>query len=433
MNCGVYSSKRKIIYLSFKDLPRNIKILALSSLGVAVGIACFIYFLALGARVTESLLDKAIKLPRGAIRVMPGSVKLGILNLKQPSLLGGVALDDEAVARITAVDGVDAAHPILNLDVPLLARGNVFGHRMRTDLVATGVPGALVAEHISGQTGFDCQGSYLPVVVSPQLLEMYNQNFAQANKLPGLTEQAVSGFSFELQVGRSHLAKTRGAPLNRKVKILGFSPFAVPMGVTMPLECVRKLNQHFGKPGDSYSSIIVISNSSSRLQQVMVAIEKMGFSILQKSKSMAANAAVAVTVITGLLSLVGVVIMALAVISITLIFYLLVKERRKEFAVMRALGASRNQVKIYIMTQALTVGTLAALAGIILSLLMMTVTEQAAPFLLDFLPFEADNLFQVKPVHILAALSLSIFFTALGAYFPSRRAANLDPAEALVD
>ncbi|MEU9555407.1 ABC transporter permease [Streptomyces fumanus] len=109
-------------------------------------------------------------------------------------------------------------------------------------------------------------------------------------------------------------------------------------------------------------------------------------------------------------------------------FTMLVAQRTKELALLRAVGASRRQVTRSVLIEALVVGVVAAVAGLAagigigagLRALMGTLDAQVP-----------DGPLVVTPGTVATALAVGVLVTMLAAWLPSRRAAKIPPVAAM--
>ena len=111
-------------------------------------------------------------------------------------------------------------------------------------------------------------------------------------------------------------------------------------------------------------------------------------------------------------------------------FSILVAQRSRELALLRALGASRRQVNRSVLLEAFGVGvvgsTLGLLGGYVLALGLRALF---GVFGLDLTGAE----FTVTPTTILASYAVGIVVTVVAAYIPARRASRIAPVQALRD
>jgi putative ABC transport system permease protein len=111
-------------------------------------------------------------------------------------------------------------------------------------------------------------------------------------------------------------------------------------------------------------------------------------------------------------------------------FSMLVAQRTRELAVLRALGASRGQVMRSVLVEALVIGSLASVVGFALGLAVAVGLRRLLATLGLDLPAGATV---VQPTTLLACLAVGIGVTTLAALLPARRAAHLAPVQAMRD
>ncbi|MGW7051765.1 ABC transporter permease [Streptomyces sp. NPDC054887] len=109
-------------------------------------------------------------------------------------------------------------------------------------------------------------------------------------------------------------------------------------------------------------------------------------------------------------------------------FTMLVAQRTRELALMRAVGASRRQVKRSVLLEAVVVGAIASVVGFALGLGLATGLRSAMSVFGAKMP--AGPLI-VSPTAIAAAFAVGVLVTMLAAWLPARRAAKIPPVAAM--
>jgi putative ABC transport system permease protein len=128
---------------------------------------------------------------------------------------------------------------------------------------------------------------------------------------------------------------------------------------------------------------------------------------LKKVMTMAGTAFPAIGLVVG-----GLVIMNIMLVAVA--------ERTREIGIRKSLGARRKDILRQFLVEAATLSTLGALVGIALGVVIANVIEWKTP-----LPAE------VAPWSIVMATLLGTFVGIVSGVYPARRAASLDPIEAL--
>ncbi len=147
--------------------------------------------------------------------------------------------------------------------------------------------------------------------------------------------------------------------------------------------------------------------------------EEDNFSVLD-TKELTSMMTGITTVMTGLLSSVAAVSLLVGGIGIMNIMLVSVTERTREIGIRLAIGATEGQVLLQFLVEAIVLSLLGGLIGIVLGLAL----AWGGGRLLN-VPFTPS--FSV----ILLAFGFSAFIGVVFGYFPARRAARLDPIEAL--
>jgi putative ABC transport system permease protein len=125
-------------------------------------------------------------------------------------------------------------------------------------------------------------------------------------------------------------------------------------------------------------------------------------------------------VLTGLLGAVAAVSLLVGGIGIMNIMLVSVTERTREIGIRLAIGALERQVLTQFLVEAVVLSLFGGFVGIILglSLAWLAIAAMGVPFIID-------------PTIILIAFGFSALVGVIFGYFPARRAAHLDPIEAL--
>lgn len=137
-------------------------------------------------------------------------------------------------------------------------------------------------------------------------------------------------------------------------------------------------------------------------------------------KQVVQTTATATAVLTGLLGAVAAVSLLVGGIGIMNIMLVSVTERTHEIGIRLAIGALERQVLMQFLVEAVVLSLFGGIVGILtgLGLAVLVTRGLQVPFLLD-------------PAIILMAFGFSALVGIVFGYFPARRAARMDPIEAL--
>jgi ABC-type antimicrobial peptide transport system permease subunit len=112
-------------------------------------------------------------------------------------------------------------------------------------------------------------------------------------------------------------------------------------------------------------------------------------------------------------------------------FLMIILERRRELALMRALGATRGTIRLLVLGEATLLGIVGGLAGILIGFVGTRVVDAVFHSQVGDFPFKPDSLFVVSPWMAAAAFGFALLFCWVGALLPAFRASAIDPAAAL--
>lgn len=276
----------------------------------------------------------------------------------------------------------------------------------------------------------------IPVVLSPFLIEVFNTSVASAlgfQPLDGV--QALLGVRFKIHLGASYFSNA--LPQDRQAvrvgEVIGFSSKALDFGLTVPIEHVRSLNRRFmgREAASTYDTFVLETAGNEDMSGLIAALEARGFELSRKSRD-ARKAADLLFILTLVFGFISLVIVGIAAVNITHTFLVIVSERRYEIGVLRALGATRGDIRRIVLGEAVLVGLVGGALGVGIAFLASSLANWAASQALTGVPFKPDDFFVYDPMILVAALAFSIIFCVLGAWVPARRASRVDPARVLV-
>ena len=133
-------------------------------------------------------------------------------------------------------------------------------------------------------------------------------------------------------------------------------------------------------------------------------------------------------------------IVAVAAFNIVSTLMMVVKDKRHDIAIFRTLGMTPNAVTRIFFSQGLFIGAIGTLAGVLLGVVITMNINVIMPFLertFGFSLFPKDLMliqglpYQIQVSNIIFTVLIALVLTALAAIYPARKAALIEPGEAL--
>ena len=133
---------------------------------------------------------------------------------------------------------------------------------------------------------------------------------------------------------------------------------------------------------------------------------------------------------TTFLNVFGFIALFVGAFLISNTFRIVVAQRTKELALLRAMGASRKQIRRLVLGEAAVTGIIASLLGIGGGMALAALLQRALTA--AGLTFPTTSL-RLLPRTVIVAIIIGVGVTVAAAYWPARRAARIAPVEAMRD
>jgi putative ABC transport system permease protein len=368
---------------------------ALSALGIAIGIAALVAVLGITRSSQSALLAEIDQLGTNLLTVTSGQT----LNGQEAEL------PVTATPMIGRIAGVERAAP-----TAILASARVY----RTDKVSPYDTGGLAVR-----------------AADPSLLAVLGGTLLQGTFLSAAESRypvTVLGYQAARSLG---IAALGGAPPRI---FIGGRWFTVA-GILNPLPLAPEIDRSalVGFPVarsalgyDGHPSLIYVRTDVTMTARVAALLgptanpgEPGGTAVSQPSAALTARLAVA-QASTALFLGLGAVALLVGGIGIANVMVIAVLERRAEIGLRRALGATRTHIAAQFLAEAIILGTLGGVAGLLAGTAITAIIARARHWTL-----------LIPPQSLWAGLSVAITIAALAGLYPATRAARLSPAEAL--
>src|SRR6056297_39278 len=125
---------------------------------------------------------------------------------------------------------------------------------------------------------------------------------------------------------------------------------------------------------------------------------------------------------------VSITLLIVAGFGIYNILNMLIYEKMKDIAILKATGFSGNDVQLIFMSQAMLIGTLGGFLGLMVGFVLSKIIDQT-PFETEALPTITTYPVNYDPTYYLIGITFALLSTFVAGYLPSNRAKNIDPVK----
>ncbi|WP_293786063.1 ABC transporter permease, partial [uncultured Aeromicrobium sp.] len=251
-----------------------------------------------------------------------------------------------------------------------------------------------------------------------------------------LDERSADNAGYE--IGDTVSMLTAGPEPRLEAELVGIVEFAGGglAGATLVMFDTPRTQELFLGGQDAYTTIFVAGEPGVTEQQLVDRIAPLlpegteavtGEEVAEESRSL-------ISTVLGFLNTFLLVFAAIALVVGTFLivntFSILVAQRSRELALLRAMGASRRQVTRSVLTEAFVVGVLGSTLGLVLGFGLAAVLKAIfGRFGLDL----SGTALVFAPRTVIVAYVVGIVVTMVAAWFPARRAAKVPPVAAMRD
>ncbi len=423
-----------MLNIALKNIKEKTFRSLLASLSIAIGTASMILFLGLSQGIQNATFEQIEKSsPLTQITVHPNVENSGFISFLTRSDEG--KLDQEALKSISKIDGVKKVYPEIQFNNFASLEVDLLGLSLVTDTMAFGLPYEFVKNDIKdkdAQKKWETRSEPYPVLVPRKVLDLYNLTVASPQNLPTLSEETLLGKDITFYPNYSTffpIAENRDQKV--ELEVAGFSDKVNLIGITLPYEVVQNLNTKYtNKNSDKYLELFVETVGPGKTPEVAKKIEELGYSTQYFQKNLK-DIEAKFTYLQISLGIISAIILLTAAIAIVSTFLATVAERTKEIGLFRALGATKNHIKKIILIEAGIIGFTGSIIGIILGILSSLLLDKIGLKQLEQTTFSPETLFQIDTQLIFLTLVFGTVLSLLSAYIPAKKAANINPIEAL--
>ncbi len=393
------------ILLALREIRRNLLRSFLTMLGIVIGVSAVITMVTLGNGATSSIQSQIASLGSNLLMVRPGQ-RLG------PGGGGGPAFSVADVEAISGqIGGVRAVAPEVRSAVTVVANGRNWA----TSVTGTSNDWFRVGNWtIESGRGFEPDeekvGAASCVIGATVKRELFGGN------APAVGE-ALRVKQFSCSVVGVLASKGQGAMGNDQDDIVVLPTATVQRRVVGHTRINTMLVSM--RDGSDATAVKASLTQLLRERRKLADGEDDNFNVLD-TRQIADTMSGTTKVMTTLLGAVAAVSLIVGGIGIMNIMLVSVTERTREIGVRLAIGALEREVLLQFLIEAVALAAIGGLIGIVLALGASLVLAQVMQ-----VPFVFDP--SINGLSFVFSAAIGVVF----GYFPARRAAQLDPIEAL--
>jgi putative ABC transport system permease protein len=394
------------LLIAIREIRRNLMRSFLTVIGIVIGVAAVVTMVTLGRGATASIKDQISKMGSNLLILRPGE-GWGSWGAPQFTIPDMNAIRDQ-------IPGISSIAPFIRTTVPAVYQEN----NRTTDVQGTSSNYFGIANWKISLGRFFTEeevNQAAPVCVIGETIR--RELFGEGVDPIGCKIRAKS-ISFEV-IGVTAPKGQGGMADDLDDNII--TPYTTVQLRLTGRRNGRNINQIMISGMDGYPGANIVADVSSlmRERRGIRPNESDNFNVFD-SQQLAEVISSSTQVMTSLLSWVAGVSLLVGGIGIMNIMLVSVTERTREIGIRLAIGARAREVLLQFLVEAVTLSCIGGITGIVLAygICVMFVKEVGAPFIFD------------PKINIIAF----VFSAAIGIVFgfmPARRAAGLDPIDAL--
>lgn len=414
------ASMRKAMHLWNKGHWRDY---LFSQAMLLVAALLLVFFISIGLGVGR-ILDRFLSsdLPEEQVRVTPQVISAGTFQTER----GGVEITDALLDSLSKMPQVARIDRQIYARVPAYLRGLLGGRNYYTDITLEGVTEAFVPDSLLERFGWDytladSSHTRLPIILSENLLLLYNAGFADPNGLMGLTQQGVVGLECQITLGASSLTSLQARPVTINAQIVGTSRNMALFALAVPIGFVEEVNSMYlpDRP-HSYSALMVTATAAEEVPEIVRRAEALGLSA-ETHRGIAQKAEILVGIVTAALGALAVAILGAALASAVHTLVADLKNRSYALGVLVALGTTSDRLAQVFAFQIFLMSAVTTALGGLLGCGLAALVSYGLLTLLPVLRMAVPSLAVFPVLHLAAGLGTVLLVSTAWAWFFFRR------------
>lgn len=417
---------------SFKIVLRNLNRsrtrTILTSVGVLIGVAAIVTLISISIALNRSVVEQIES--SGDIKVVtvyPSSFRFGggMQNLRTRNSSSIIKiLDKESLDKIEKIDGVEALSPVFEYNGLKFESSRGYSISNLTGLLPNKIKD--IAGELEKGRYFTNSDKYSVIVGAK-----FGETFLDVNTNNEIKIEPY-GKSLKVTIQRVNDGKIeKRSYIFKVVGILKSKGTQEDYNVYAPINTVISMrewltNSTINPDSTGYSRAIVKVKDVNSVGYVSEKIQDIGFTAIsvQTIINAISNVFRILQFILGGIAAISLIVAGVGIVNtMTMSIY----ERTMQIGIMKAIWASNGDILVMFLLEAASLGFFGGVGGVLLSFLLNLIITLISPLIMEGLKLNVIAPFYL----VIFAIIFAIIIGVIAGYFPSKRAANLSPVEAL--
>jgi putative ABC transport system permease protein len=417
---------RDTIKIVTRNLGRSKTRTILTSVGVLIGVAAIVTLISISIALNRSVVEQIES--TGDIKVLtvyPTSFRFGGTMMRNRISNNTMKIiDKDALKEFEKIYGVIVVSPVYEYSGLKVETGRVYSNTTFIGLEPNKIR-EIVGEIERGR--YLTNSDKYSVIVGSK----FGETFLDKNSDK---ESIIDpyGKSLKLTLQRGFDGKIEKKTYTfRVIGVLKAKGTQEDYNVYVPINTIITIrewitNSTINPESTGYPRAIIKVKDIDSVNPVTEKIQNMGYTVIsiQTIINSISNVFKILQFILGGIAGISLIVAGVGIVNtMTMSIY----ERIRQIGIMKAVGASNSDILWMFLLEAASLGFLGGVGGIILSFILNTIITLIAPFIMQGLSLKVTAPFYL----IIFAIIFAILIGVIAGYFPSRKAANLSPVEAL--
>lgn len=431
------------IRMSLEDLKNRKFRTFITSVSIGIGVMLIMVTGSLGEGLQQWARNKANSMQDlKTITIVPQKIaKENAINIEDEKTKkqdNFKKIDDSVLNNIKNIKGVSSIRVELKTNITGTSIGNIKGGKVEIVGIDTKYDSFLNSSKNSIKGDAKNKGKETEPIIAGSLLSkddksgiLIGEKYLKKNGIKDY--KSIIGQNIELKVELPDME-----PFNVKCKITGVinelyndgKSIIVPMNIAQNIqEFNTNETNYLNKYGPS--NVIVDTNDIENVKDIFEEIKKLGYEtyaqvdylkIMEKQMS----------ILKGLLMIGGIIVLLVSSIGVINTMTMSVFEKTKSIGIMKAVGASRKNIRTIFLVQSGVIGFVGSIVGIIMSYITSSSINVVMLNMMKKKGVVDVDTFFITPLWLIGiSIGLAVFISMFAGIMPAIRASKLNPVETL--